>query len=354
MVPSTQPKAPPTAGGRLAALDSLRLVASALVLGQHLLETTPSMAWLVGWGPGVAGVAMFFLISGYVIPLSVGPRLRLGPFLIRRLFRIYPLYLVTLSLLVLAGGTGFLPRWADMAAASPARWLANVLLVQDFVGQPAFLGVSWTLIIELIWYGLFAGSLMVFGNRAGDRLALAVPLLLLALAGLSMAAGVRLPLGRPTMIYAAILGYQFFRWHRGDLSTPVLQRALLMFLAVTFIVTGVAFGVFRHPHVTLAQAMGPWLAAPLLFGAIMAWGRDWSWLAAGWLPRLGAASYSLYLLHPVAIAAAEQWLPTLRLPAAMLLSLGLAMAGYRWVERPGIALGRAVAARLEQRPTVIA
>lgn len=348
MAPISHSSASPAAAGRLAALDSLRLLAATLVLVQHLFEGGPQAAWAVGWAPGVAGVALFFLISGYVIPLSVGPRLRLAPFLTRRLFRIYPLYLATLAALLVGGMTDVLPRWADMATASPARWAANLLLIQDFVGQPAFLGVSWTLIIELIWYGLFAVAVIAWGGRAGDRLVAAAPLLLLGLALLSMLTGIRVPLGRPTMIYAAILGFQFCRWHRGEITGLALGWSLAIFLAVTLLTTGVAFGVYHHPSITLGQAMGPWMAAPLLFAVVMIRGLAWSWLAQGWLPRLGAASYSLYLLHPMAIAFAERWTGALAVPCGVLLSFGLALVGYHGVERPGIAWGRAVATRFSR------
>lgn len=337
-------------GTRFGTLDSLRFVAAALVLVQHLFEGRPGWigANIVPLGPGVAGVALFFFISGYVIPLSVGRGLQPVPFLIRRLFRIYPLYLAALLGLLLLGAGDMLSRWRDMAAASPWRWAANLLLVQDFVRQPAFLGVSWTLIIELIWYGLFAASLLRFGPRAADVLDRTAPLLLLLAAAASLLLGTRLPLGRPTMIYAAILGYQCFRHGQGEISGARLAQSVAIFVAVTLVTTAVAFGVFRHPGITLAQAMGPWLLATAVFVAVVTVPRLRAapWLAGGVLPVLGAASYSLYLLHPIAIAAADQhaavpW----RLPVALALSALLAWLGYRGIERPGIAAGRRVARR---------
>ncbi len=336
---------------RFGTLDSLRFLAAALVLVQHLFEGRPG--WIadhiVSLGPGVAGVALFFFISGYVIPLSVGRGLQVAPFLARRLFRIYPLYLAALLLLLIGGETGLLPRWSDMGSASPWRWAANLLLIQDFVGQPAFLGVSWTLIIELAWYALFAATLLRFGPRAPDLLDRAAPALLLLAAAASLALAVRLPLGRPTMIYAAILGYQCFRHGRGEISGARLVQSVAVFAGVTLVTTAVAFGVFRHPHITLAQAMGPWLLATAVFVGVVTVPalRDAALLSRGLLPLLGAGSYSLYLLHPIGIAAAEtHFAESWRLPAALALTALLTIAGYRGIERPGIAVGRRVARRL--------
>ncbi len=50
--------------------------------------------------PGPFGVALFFLISGLVIPFSFD-RHRTGAFLLARLLRIYPTYLAALLIEVL-------------------------------------------------------------------------------------------------------------------------------------------------------------------------------------------------------------------------------------------------------------
>jgi len=80
-------------------------------------------------------VVLFFLISGFVIPLSVRHAFDPGHFVLRRLLRIYPLYLAALALLVAGAGLGLLPEWAWLGTAKPQVWLANLLLVQDYVGQ---------------------------------------------------------------------------------------------------------------------------------------------------------------------------------------------------------------------------
>jgi peptidoglycan/LPS O-acetylase OafA/YrhL len=333
---------------RFAFIDSLRFVAAALVVFQHLFEHRTGFAGekLVPLGPGVAGVALFFFISGYVIPLSAGTQFTVRQFIVRRLFRIYPLFLSAILLIFGLGATLVLPQWSYLPSAPAIRWFANLALVQDFVGQEAFLGVSWTLVIELIWYGMFAAALMRFGDRAASALDTLLPLSLVAMAIWSLILDARLPIGRPTMIYAAVIGFQCFRHAQGNLSSVALGRSLLVFGVVALSTNYVSFGLFRHPHITLVQSLGPWTLGTVVFLVVLLLEplRTAHWLNSGLIPDLGAMSYSIYLLHPVAMAAADTYAPDgWRVPVAIGLTAMLSLAGYHLVEKPGIALGRRVA-----------
>jgi len=295
----------------------------------------------------VAGVALFFLVSGYVIPFSVRGGLAWRGFAVRRLLRIYPLLLAALALVGLGGWTGVLDHWADLRGAGAARWLANLLLVQDFVGVAPILGVTWTLAFELAWYGLFAVAVLAWRERAADILSAGVPALLLVLAAGSLATGCRVPLGRPGLIHAAVLGYQAWRWRTGVCGARAFAWNLAAFVGVTWATAGVSFGLFSHARITLWQVIGPWSLALALFLAVIGLPalRGSALLERGPLPRLGAASYSVYLLHPIALAAVRQHGPAGLGPVgfsglALALTGALALAGYRLVELPGIALGK--------------
>ncbi len=336
---------------RLAFIDSLRLIAALLVVFQHLAERhrESSVSVIVELGPGIMGVVLFFLVSGFVIPFSVRAGLDIPSFLIRRLCRIYPLFLVAVACVAIGGWTGWLNNWSPLQVASPMQWVANLMLVQDFVHQPAILGVSWTLIIELIWYALFAGSLRFFGERSAQILSIFVPVSLLILAVASLVTDSRIPLGRPAMIYAAVLGYQVFRFHTGLISVRSLLLNVGVFLVVTSFTNWVAFGAFKHPHVTLYQALGPWTLAPILFLFLVLPKRvrEMRLLSRGWIPLTGAVSYSIYLLHPIANAAAEQYAPPEgQVAMALVLTLIMSAIGYHFVEKPGISLGRRFAKKI--------
>lgn len=330
---------------RLAFVDSMRLFAALLVLLQHIFEGRSGFAqsYLIPLAPGVAGVAIFFFISGYVIPMATKHGFAWRAFMIRRLFRIYPLYLVALLLLVVAGGLQLLPQLSYVTTASMRTWAANVLLIAEYVGVRPFLGVSWTLAVELVWYALFAASIIAFGKRAADRLDVVIPVSFVALALLSLAIETRIPLGRPTMIYAAVLGFQCYRFHGGEITARRLMQSIATFALVALFGNFVAFGIFNHPNLTLAQAIGPWIFATAVFLTWVLYRplRELKPFNHGVLPALGAMSYSIYLLHPFATAAADRYVATfLQVPTTIVATFALAWLGFNFVEKPGIKLGR--------------
>src|SRR5690242_21934303 len=89
---------------RMAWLDALRAVAALLVVYAHLSHyllrgaRDVSAEWLHA---GTAGVMLFFLVSGYIIPASLERHGSLRRFWVSRLARLYPLYLVVGVLVVL-------------------------------------------------------------------------------------------------------------------------------------------------------------------------------------------------------------------------------------------------------------
>ena len=338
---------------RLTYIDGLRLIGAGAVVAQHLLERIDA-PWAKAFNalaPGVFGVVLFFLISGFVIPFSVKPGFDVRGFAIRRVARIYPVFLVVILLALLEGLSGISPHFRMIASASLGDWLANLLLVQDFTRAKAFYSVSWTLAIEFIWYALFVMMMKLAQNRAGIVSALVAPAVMLLLTLASLAIGTRIPLGRPGMIYAAVLGYQTYRHQRGELGARGWWLNVALFLVVTLASNFVAFGIFRHPNITMMQAIGPWTAAMALFVATVTlpWLR--AALAQRWIVAIGAASYSIYMIHPLAIAAAVHLkFAVLVIPATLLLTLVMAVLSYRFIELPGIRLGRALAARRPADP----
>ena len=80
-------------------IEALRGVAALLVMATHYTYFLTPQAGL--WGFASTGVDLFFVLSGYVFaPYLFGKPLSLRPHLIRRFFRLYPLYLCALLLYV--------------------------------------------------------------------------------------------------------------------------------------------------------------------------------------------------------------------------------------------------------------
>lgn len=149
------------AGGRLPNLEVLRGLAAVAVVVSHAYGLS---------GTGVpfsadnlvdavmmtmpAGVWLFFCISGLVICrpfvqalVSSTERPRIVGYGVRRVLRIFPLYLTcALAVLLLVGPRG----------ESPASLLSHVVLLHNLVPghQQDFIGVSWTLTLELLFYAV--------------------------------------------------------------------------------------------------------------------------------------------------------------------------------------------------------
>lgn len=335
---------------RIIFLDALRFIAAAAVLLQHSLERYGELGrkFCDAVSPGVFGVVLFFVISGFVIPMTAGKTFELRRFAIRRVFRIYPLVIFAFSAVAIAGWFGNLPEFAMARSASLGDWAANLLLIQDYVHVEPLLGVTWTLSLEFAWYALFAASLLCLGRRFDDWLAIGAPLAMIALVAASIWFGHRLPLGRIGMIYIAILGCRTYRHFIGEISARRLAIDASVFIIVTTIGNVVSFGYFRHPNITMMQAVVPWIVAPVLFLFVSGIPRVnhskfFNSTVLGWL---GAISFSTYLLHPLALAVAKAYSPSdISLIVGLLLTLLLSIVGYRFVEMPGQALGRQLTLR---------
>ncbi len=161
------------------ALDALRAAAVLLVIGSHYvtswghaggadLALARSAIFNFGW----TGVDLFFILSGLLIGKQLWRELdqtgtvRVPRFLLRRGFRIWPLYFATLaSLLVLWPGSRL--EWAD--------WL----FLSNYV--PTAYGRSWSLSTEEQFY-IAVPFILLFGARFLPPKAQAWPIIALILA----------------------------------------------------------------------------------------------------------------------------------------------------------------------------
>lgn len=153
---------PPALIDRIAFLDYLRIFAFTSVLIGHkfygygnAITSNESIHYILRlivrlilplFHGGGAGVVIFFIISGYIIT-SVLQTENSFDFLIKRIFRIYPLYItaVLLQATVIFVMTGATP--------DPLVMIAQLLLIGDIFGTPYTLdGVEWTLRLEVLFY----------------------------------------------------------------------------------------------------------------------------------------------------------------------------------------------------------
>lgn len=132
-----------------------------------------------GFDLGAFGVALFFLISGFVIPFSLSAAKPLA-FLVARAIRVYPTYVMALAVQCWIVGMSA-AYWGNPFPFSVWQILANASLLHGEIGFPSLDLVNWTLAVELKfylvaailsptlsagkpWAGLMVGMLAAVGN----------------------------------------------------------------------------------------------------------------------------------------------------------------------------------------------
>lgn len=329
---------------RLQFLDRLRCIAVLAVVSQHYVESIlPENAkTFLNFGPGVFGVVLFFMISGYVVPLSLKTRNEWRTFLIRRGFRILPMYWVTLCLVITMGISGILP-YADLTlSASVGDYASNAFLVFEYSEAPAFVGVAWSLSLEFVWYGLFCALLIFGGLERTAWTCLAYSGALMILCSISMATDQRLPFGRLLMLNAALLGYVRYCFDTGYVSSRSFLNCKVIFIFTGGCALWTGFGYFSHPSVSLTSNAFAWTSAYLLFTVIchINLNQTFSRFSMRPVARLDLWSYSIYLLHePVRHALSFAFSGWPLMLAAFAGTVAASALAYRFVEIPFNRLG---------------
>jgi peptidoglycan/LPS O-acetylase OafA/YrhL len=100
---------------------------------------------------GYLGVELFFIISGFVITMSSQGRTA-GAFARARFLRLYPAFIVAMTLTALLGLALGAPRFR----VGFTDWLANLPLFAPVFGRSFVDGVYWSLVLEVIFYAWVA------------------------------------------------------------------------------------------------------------------------------------------------------------------------------------------------------
>jgi peptidoglycan/LPS O-acetylase OafA/YrhL len=337
------------------ALTSVRFFAALHVAFFHLYAPFGFNRWgiLAGVvGSGYLGVSFFFLLSGFILTYSHALEFekgkgRYGKFLVARFARIYPIYLLSLTL------AGFLNR-GDLANKHVIAFVADLFAVQswsvrlvNFFNLPA-----WSVSVEVFFYLLFPIVLMRLRPSSTRRallavggfwlLALAVPVYcLVRFPEMSWVADTpgthetfiynvrRLPiLALPEFLAGISLGWLLVR------SRP--SRGLAAGLAtVGLALTMAALLLANHlPMILLHNGLLIPCFAMLLVGLCE---ENWvsRLLSNPLLVILGEASFALYLFHSLLIDATKGIDSSFRwAPMKLILIIPLSVVLHLCVERP--------------------
>lgn len=302
---------------------------------------------------GYTGVTFFFVLSGFILHRTYRGNLigreSIKRFAVARFARIYPVYLIAVIVMFPFAGVNY--DWRDVPQFFLLHWW--ITTPQPILG--IWNGPSWTISVEAFFYLCFPWLTASATNLSTRSIYIA----LLALAVLDFVTGssaffslhpayfdwlrwVPTPIIRlPEFVIGVLVGELHFR--RDEKRFPVPTWVPVAVLLLTLCIS-------HEPWVASAVTV---LAALLIFviagdrGSVVA-----RVLQQRWLVLLGAASYSLYLLHQpvhfymVWLLGESKWL----VPLQYLVVVGGSVLVFRCIEEPA---REWIRLRLHMKPSAI-
>jgi peptidoglycan/LPS O-acetylase OafA/YrhL len=303
---------------RLISLDVLRGIAVTMVLGWHYFSD-PTYAVLFPFGDtlfslfkyGAMGVNLFFIISGFVIALTLDASPTPLNFIRRRFCRLWPaltFWAIVAFVLLSVSSSPFAqhrPHWFDL--------LPSLTLIPGAVFAPFFPqidlvnGTYWTLLVEVQFY-LVAAAIFFVGSRKN----LARNLVIFTIANLLVRAAIlkNLPASEP--LYHIFVLTSFMPWFAaGAIFYEWFEQKMRPVMAVTMVIAmfliiarSATFASIDRPATTIIA-----ISAGLFFPFILISAHS---PAIGLIQnevfrRIGRWSYSIYLLHfPIGMVAISE------------------------------------------------
>ena len=280
----------PSTEARLVQLDAMRGIAALMVVAYHYTTRFPKLygtapATQGGFSLGHYGVEWFFMISGFVIFMTLERTGDSRDFIVSRFARLYPAYWACVLLTTVTLWLSPLPgRGVNGVSA-----VMNLTMLQHWLGYPSADGVYWTLSVELLFYTVM---LALFLLRALRRINLICVLWLaavvLACVGKQVPA-LRLPpllieilqLDYAQLFIAGIMLYRLYRDRESKPSLLIGMGAVAVEYAVRGWEAGLVCTVFFLIFLSVALRMKA-------LDVLLTWRP---------LVYIGTISYTLYLLH---------------------------------------------------------
>ena len=361
-------------------LDPIRGVAILLVFAYHSLGAAfghDQLAWgrwsrdfnasrsflfLIPATFGWVGVAIFFVVSGFCIHLSFARSPQWSKFFLRRFFRIYPLYLVTLLFFAFVFPT---TRLHSVSMWSANQIISHLFLFHNF-GRESFYGINssyWSIALEVQLYALYP-LLIALVTRFGWRRSLAgiaaIEVTLRLANGILWSVGAK---GLPIYLSAASPLAYWFSWSLGAYIAERHIRGAVYSISNYYLCAIGAAAVaatFFKPLFSLSFLLFALVTAGVVAASLGKAGRQLP-LPVAWrthLQKVGIWSYSLYLWHQPLVAAVPHGVskiapgvhfhPLIMYAFCIMLWIfivPMARLSYQFFELPSISLGKLFYAR---------
>lgn len=346
---------------KIKSIHYLRGIAALLVVAFHLrglINNTYAQKNLgdLLFFSGPSGVDLFFIISGFIIAYSTAhqPTKAKSIFVVKRLFRVYPVYIISLILFCMV-----------IVPSDLQSFIRSALLIHlDYSKDAPFFGYSlilpaWTLTYELYFYLVFLIAMSISHRQ---RIVLAASMLIIPMAliqkhynGEVSLSGFTQLNGNPEIGFIKLLAspmllefvYGMFFYWAMDYIKKVPHKNIIAFACVSFAVCAF-FARYRFGYGPLN--FGLW--AFVLFLGCMVYEAGTEIKKNRVLNFLGDISYSLYITHGAVNAILIRklsWLPVYssgpgfaKMLFACAIFIVVAYITYNFIEKPFIKLGRRV------------
>lgn len=293
--------------------------------------------------PGVFGVALFFLISGFVIPFSISSLSR-SRFLTARAVRIYPTYWACFAY-TLAAAYISATYWGNDLNYTPQTIIKNILLLHTIDGTYSLDLVNWTLAIEIKFYIIFA----IFHRAITSGTSIRV--LLISAAALLAANIFKGPIGNElTLISFMLIGTLFYLGIVGRITTTeLLISSTALISAVVYFWNLTPWPDARYP------IAANYAAALIVFSACYFLRHKFR--ESKTIDFFASISYPLYLVHAIPGYAiitillrngCGKWMAVI---SAAAISIAVAYAIHKLVEIPTNAYCKKLIAKGRRNPT---
>lgn len=281
---------------RIQELDALRGIAALIVLVFHFSLLSPDLLKFTKFG--VTGVDLFFIISGFVITMSLD-RIQFGyQFVINRFSRLYPTYWTAV---IFTFGIICLNKYcfgADPQTPLPIHdFLYNLTMFQYYFGVNDLDGPYWTMIIEMLFYLVMLYLFLTKSLKSAA--AILIPLVLLGtiltefhwFQPFSMAYFKNFPLAQSLPLFVSgILFYRIFTKQENKLLNILLIIGCYLLQVLLFTKTGRANYYISQGEYKAVLAVYYALFFLFVFGKL-------HFIVTKGTLFLGKVSFALYLIH---------------------------------------------------------
>ncbi|KQL39940.1 hypothetical protein AN960_08180 [Bacillus sp. FJAT-25509] len=370
---------------RIEQLDSIRGMAAFCVLVSHAISLIPLSVMIdkvlkaTGITNAHGAVMLFFVLSGFVlsIPLFTKNKIEYPSFLIKRLFRIYVPYLLSITLAIILSQLFITKNIGSISGYIDSQWkshLTGKLIIEQIylignIHADAFNGVIWTLIHELRIALIFPFIVLLI-KRVNWKISILICIALTSMKALDIVFNIEQSNGFhisyiDTLSYLSIfiMGILLAK-HRMELvdffQKLKLKYKIMFFLFSILLFNFSGLALYDIYEVTklhaftefslIIQEYGMGLGATGLFIIAIGSSKIEKILMYKPIQFVGKISFSLYLYHPLVLLSFVHLFYNI-LPLwvvfimTIVFSIAIAYIAWRYVEVPSMQLGRRLANR---------